>query len=162
MSSYSILGTAKGKETVYEYTRRRWQELQENFKAGKSPGVYGDKAGAYAASKLIFVELKKSPGLVTDEIPPEAVYIESMINNPRNPLTWISQKASQAASSAAHKVAVNLDKPAQALQDIGKALPWYTKPGAIVGIIIAVTVLPPLAGHLLRAAQSRSGRKGSK
>lgn len=146
MSSYNLYGTAVGTETVYEYTRRRWNELRDNFAKGKSPGVTNDKDGAFAASRLIFVEMKKNPGIVTEELPPDATYLEAYINNPRNPLTWLAQKTGQAAQAATHEVAVNLDKPARLLESAGKALPWYVKPGAVVGILAAAVILPPLFG----------------
>lgn len=92
---------------------------------------------------------------MVDEIPPEAVYIESYINNPRNPLVWVSQKATQAAKQATHQAAVNLDKPAQLLKDAADAMPWYVKPGAIVGLLVAVAIIPPLAGHLFKASLSK-------
>jgi hypothetical protein len=150
MSSYNLYGTAVGNETVYEYTRRRWNELRDNFAKGKSPGVTNDKDGAFAASRLIFVEMKKNPGIVTEELPPDATYIEAYINNPKNPITWITQKTGQAAQAATHEIAVNLDKPARLLESAGKALPWYTKPGAMVGILAAAIILPPLFGQSLQ------------
>lgn len=150
MTSYNLYGTEVGNETVYEYTRRRWNELRDNLKKGKSPGVTNDKDGAFAASRLIYVEMKKNPGIVTDALPPDATYLEAYINNPSNPLTWLAQKTGQAAESATHEVAVNLDKPAQLLQDAGNALPWYVKPGAIVGILAASIILPPLFGSSIQ------------
>jgi hypothetical protein len=159
MASYSIQGNAIGNESVYDYTRRRWSELRDNLKTGKFPAVTNDAAGAYAASKLIFVELKKNPGAVTDALPPEASYIESIITNPLNPIAWVVQKAGQAVEAATHSVKVNLDKPAEALSSVGKALPWYTKPGAIVGILAATIILPPLFGKsfegLLKGLKTR-------
>lgn len=146
MSSYSIYGSAIGNEDVYDYTRRRWSELRDNLKTGKFPAVTNDAAGAYAASKLIFVELKKNPGAVTDALPPDASYIEAIIVNPSNPIAWVAQKAGQAVEAATRSVAVNLDKPAEILDRAGKALPWYTKPGFIVGLLAASVVLPPLFG----------------
>ncbi len=150
MASYNLYGTAVGSESVYEYTRRRWNELRDNFAKGKSPGVTDDRDGAFAASRLIFVEMKKNPGIVTNELPPDATYLESYINNPTNPLTWISQKAGQAAKAATHSVAVNLDKPAQWATDLGDKLPWYTKPGPLVAILAAAVILPPLFGQSLQ------------
>jgi hypothetical protein len=149
MATYSLYGTDKGNETVYEYTRRRWNELVANGKASKFPGVTNDKDGAFAASRLIYVELTKNPGLVTDTLPPDATYLEAYINNPKNPLTWLTQKAGQAAQAVTHDVAVNLDKPAEFLQSAGNALPWYVKPGAIVGILAVSIILPPLFGKSL-------------
>lgn len=149
MTSYNLRGSSVGNESVYEYTRRRWNELRDNFAKGKSPGVTNDKNGAFAASKLIYVEMQKNPGIVTNELPPDASYLESYINNPSNPLTWIAQKAGQAAQDASHSVAVNMDKPAQFLQNASNALPWYTKPGAIVALLAAAVVLPPLFGRSL-------------
>lgn len=151
MSSYNLYGTVVGNETVYEYTRRRWNELRANLEKGKSPGVTNDKDGAFAASRLIYVEMKKNPGIVTEELPPDATYLEAYINNPRNPLTWLAQKTGQAAQAATHEVAVNLDKPARLLENAGKALPWYVKPGAVVGILAASVILPPLFGSSLEA-----------
>lgn len=162
MASYNLYGVVQGNETVYEYTRRRWNELRDNFKKGKSPGVTNDEDGAYAASKLIFVEMKKNPGIVTDTLPPDATFIEAYINNPSNPVTWLIQKSGQAAQSTAHDVAVNLDKPATLLQNAGKALPWYVKPGAIVGILAASIILPPLFGRslegIIKGATTRAKR----
>ncbi len=149
MTAYNLYGSTTGSESVYDYTRRRWNELRDNFTKGKSPGVTNDSDGAYAASKLILAEMKKNPGLVTDALPPDATYLESYINNPSNPLTWLSQKAGQAAASATHDVAVNLDKPAQFLSDVGNALPWYVKPGGIVAILALSVILPPLFGKTL-------------
>lgn len=150
MATYNLHGTATGTETVYEYARRRFAELLSNFERGISPGVTDNKDGAYAASKLIFVELKKSPGKVTDSLPPDATYIESYLNNPSNPIAWVTQKARQTVKEAGHDVAVNLDKPAQWAKDVGDSLPWYVKPGALVGIIAAAVILPPLFGHSLK------------
>lgn len=149
MSSYNLYGTAVGNETVYEYTRRRWDELRNNFKAGKSPGVTNNKDGAYAASRLIFVEMKKNPGIVTDALPPSESYIEAYINNPSNPISWVTQKAGQTAEDISHSAAINMDKPAEMLSRVGGALPWYVKPGALVGILAAVVILPPLFGKSL-------------
>ncbi len=166
MTSYNLRGTVTGTESVYDYTRRRWNELRDNFSKGKSPGVTNDKNGAYAASKLIFVEMQKNPGIVTNELPPDASYLESYINNPSNPLTWISQKAGQAAQDATHSVAVNLDKPAQFLKDAGDALPWYTKPGAMVAILAAAVILPPLFGRslegMIKGAKGRAAKVARK
>lgn len=165
MTSYNLRGTATGTETVYAYTRRRWNELRDNFKAGKRPGVTNDSDGAYAASKLVFVELQNNPGLVTDSLPPDATYLESVINNPANPLTWIAQKTGQAAASATHTAAVNLDKPAQFLSNVGDALPWYVKPGAMVGILAALVILPPLFGKslegMVRGLKGKATRKAA-
>ncbi len=146
MASYSLYGTDVGNETVYAYTRRRWTELKNGPQDGSGRRVSNDADGAYAASHLIFTELKKNPGLVTDALPPDPAYLESYINNPSNPLAWIAQKTGQAASELSHDIAVNLDKPAAFLQSAGKALPWYVKPGAIVGILAASIILPPLFG----------------
>lgn len=166
MTSYNLYGTSVGSESVYEYTRRRWNELRDNFSRGKSPGVTDDGDGAYAASKLIFAEMKKNPGSVTDALPPDASYLESYINNPSNPLTWISQKTSQAAKAVTHTAAVNLDKPAQLLSDVGSALPWYVKPGGIVAILAASIILPPLLGtsleRMIRGAEGRVRRVARK
>lgn len=163
MTSYNLRGNSVGSESVYDYTRRRWNELRDNFTKGKSPGVTNDSNGAFAASKLIFVEMSKNPGMVTDALPPDATYLESYINNPSNPLTWVIQRAGQASQSAAHNVAVNLDKPAQLLSDIGGALPWYTKPGALVAILAASIILPPLFGKslegMIRGAKGKVSRK---
>lgn len=165
MATYSIVSGAQGRESVYDYTRRRWSELRDNQKAGRFPGVTNDDAGAYAASKLIFVELKKNPALVTDTLPPDASYIESIIVNPSNPIAWVVQKTGQAIESGTRAVAVNLDKPAEALSSVGKALPWYTKPGAVVGILAAAVILPPLFGRSLEglmrglAGRRRARRK---
>ncbi len=162
MASYNLYGTDVGHETVYEYTRRRWNELRDNFAKGKSPGVTNDKDGAFAASRLIYVEMKKNPGIVTDTLPPDATYLEAYINNPSNPVTWLLQKTGQAAQAATHEVALNLDKPAQWAQDAGNALPWYVKPGAIVGILAASIILPPLFGSsiegILRGLKSKAKR----
>lgn len=162
MATYSLYGTDRGNETVYEYTRRRWSELVANGRISKFPGVTNDAAGAYAASKFIFTELKKNPGLVTDELPPDATTLEAYINSPSNPLAWLAQKTGQATEAAAHAVKVNLDKPAQLLQDAGNALPWYVKPGAIVGILAASIILPPLFGKslegMIRGAKGRVKR----
>jgi hypothetical protein len=149
MTSYNLRGQDQGSESVYDYTRRRWNELRDNFAKGKSPGVTNDKNGAFAASKLIYVEMQKNPGIVTDGLPPDATYLESYINNPTNPLTWIAQKTGQAAQNATHTVALNLDKPAQLLQEAGNALPWYTKPGPLVALLAASILLPPLFGKSL-------------
>ncbi len=149
MTSYNLRGQDQGNESVYDYTRRRWNELRDNFAKGKTPGVTNDANGAYAASKLIYVEMKKNPGIVTDGIPPDASYLESYINSPSNPLAWIAQKTGQAVQDATHTVALNLDKPAQLLQDAGNALPWYTKPGPIVALLAASILLPPLFGKSL-------------
>lgn len=166
MTSYNLYGSTSGSESVYAYTRRRWNELRDNFNRGKSPGVTDDEDGAYAASKLIFEEMKKSPGMVTDALPPDATYLESYINNPSNPLTWIAQKTGQAAKSATHSVAVNLDKPAQLLSDVGSALPWYIKPGGIVAILAASIILPPLFGRtlegMIKGAEGRVRRVARK
>lgn len=151
MSSYNLYGTEVGSESVYDYTRRRWNELRANLSQGKFPGVTNDKDGAFAASRLIYVEMKKNPGLVTDTLPPDATYLEAYINNPSNPLAWIAQKSGQAAQAATHQIAVNLDKPASFLQTVGNALPWYVKPGAMVGILAASVILPPLFGTTLEA-----------
>lgn len=149
MATYSIVSGAQGRESVYDYTRRRWSELRDNQKSGKFPGVTNDDAGAYAASKLIFIELKKNPGLVTDTLPPDASYIESIIVNPSNPIAWVVQKTGQAIESGTRAVAVNLDKPAEALSNVGKALPWYAKPGTFAAILAASVILPPLFGRSL-------------
>jgi len=166
MTSYNLYGASTGSESVYEYTRRRWNELRDNFEKGKSPGVTDDGNGAYAASKLIFAEMKKNPGMVTDALPPDASYLESYINNPSNPLTWIAQKTSQAAKAGAHTVAVNLDKPAQLLSNVGGALPWYVKPGGIVAILAAAVILPPLFGRslegMIKGAEGRVRRVARK
>lgn len=158
MTTYNLLGTVQGSESVYAYTRRRWEELRNNFKAGKSPGVTNDASGAYAASRLIFTEMKKNPGIVTDAIPDNAGYLESIIKNPSNPFAWVAQKTVQATNSAAHSVAVNLDKPAQWATDVGNALPWYTKPGAIVGLLAATVLLPPVLGAVMKGY--RQGGQG--
>ncbi len=166
MTSYNLYGSSSGSESVYDYTRRRWNELRNNFTKGQSPGVTDDGDGAYAASKLIFAEMKKNPGIVTDSLPPDATYLESYINNPSNPLTWIAQKTSQAAKSATHAAALNLDKPAQLLSDVGGALPWYIKPGGIVAILAASIILPPLFGKtlegMIKGAEGRVRRVARK
>ncbi len=162
MTTYNLHGASQGSETVYDYTRRRWDELRDNFSKGKFPGVTNDAPGAYAASKLIFTEMKKNPGIVTDTIPETALSIEGYINNPSNPFTWIAQKTKQAAEAASHDVKVNLDKPAQWATDAGKALPWYVKPGAMVGILAAAVILPPLFGKSLEGIISGVTRKSRK
>jgi hypothetical protein len=130
-------------EDVYDYTRRRWDEMRQNFQNGKQPGVTNDAVGAHSAAALIFVEIKKNPSLVTDTLPPDSTYIESIINNPSNPLTWISQKVGQTVSSIEHAAALNMDKPAQLLQSmenaVSNAAPWFTKPSNLA--IIAVGAL---------------------
>lgn len=163
MASYSIVSGAQGRESVYDYTRRRWAELRDNQKAGRFPSATNDEAGAYAASKLIFVELKKNPALVTDTLPPDASYVESIIVNPSNPIAWVVQKTGQAIESGTRAVAVNLDKPAQVLSSAGKALPWYTKPGFIVGLLAASVILPPLFGKSLEGIfKGLASRKNSR
>lgn len=163
MTTYNLRGGSTGSsETVYDYTRRRWNELRDNFANNKFPGVTDNAAGAYAASKLIFVAMQKDPGLVTDALPPDASYIESYINNPSNPLTWLSQKVSQATDSVLHTAAVNMDKPAQLMQDFSDSLPWYTKPGAIVGVLAASILIPPIMGALMKGYRQGGGFKGLK
>jgi hypothetical protein len=152
MASFTILGS----ETVYDYTRRIYAEKVKSFNENGN-GIPDNAQGRYALSKLIFITLKKNPSIVSDSLPPDASYIEKIINNPHNPLIWAWQKTSQAGAKAAHSVAVNLDKPAQFLSDVGNALPWYVKPGAMVGFLIAAVIIPPLAGQLLKGY--RQGKK---
>lgn len=162
MASYNLRGTSVGKETVYAYTRRRWDELRDNFSQGKSPGVTNDSDGAFAASKLIYVEMVKNPGIVTDALPPSPLYLEAYINNPSNPLTWVVQKTGQAMEEASHALKINLDKPARLLDATGNALPWYVKPGAIVAILAGAVLLPPLFGRsfegILKGLKGRASR----
>jgi hypothetical protein len=155
MASYTILGS----ETVYDYTRRIYAERVKSFnETGR--GTPDDAQGRYALSKLIFITLKKNPSIVSDTLPPDASYIEKIINNPHNPLEWAWQKTSQGTNKVLHKVAVNLDKPAQFLSDVGKALPWYVKPGAMVGFLVAAVIIPSLIGSLLKGYMQ--GKRGTK
>lgn len=143
MASFTIQGPA---ESIYAYTRRMWDDMRANLDKGLRPAVSNDDAGADAAARYIFASLKKNPGAVTEALPPDYKGILSIIQNPSNPLTWASQKVSQAAQKAVHNVEVNLDKPAQLLKNIGDALPWYTKPGALVGILAFSLIAPALFG----------------
>lgn len=153
MSTYTIQGAS---ESIYSYVRRRWDEMRDNLEKGLRPAVTNDDAGADAAARYIFVELKKNPSAVTEALPPDYTYIKKVIVNPSNPLTWVTQKAGQAIEKAEHTVAVNMDKPAQLLSDIGAALPWYVKPGAIVGLLAASILLPRLLEGYMK------GRRGAK
>lgn len=143
MASFTIQGPA---ESIYAYTRRSWDDMRANLDKGLRPAVSNDDDGANAAARYIFAALKKNPGAVTEALPPDYTGILKIIQNPANPLTWVTQKAGQAAQKAVHNVEVNLDKPAQLLQDIGNALPWYTKPGALVGILAFSLIAPALFG----------------
>lgn len=147
MATFDIPRVLSGPESIYDYVRRRWDEMRSNLHKPQSErttkgAVSNDAAGANAAAKLIFIELKKSPTLVTEVLPPDYTYIERIINNPGNPITWVVQKTGQAAQRAARSVAVNLDKPAQVMKDWNpfadgggaawNALPFFLRPRAIM------------------------------
>jgi len=106
-----------GSESIPKYVARRYDELVNSL-SPDGHSVSNDAAGAFAASKLIFVEMKNNPSLVTQKPPMTARQVEDIINNPGNPISWLKQKASRAETAVSRSVKQNLDKPAKFLQAV--------------------------------------------
>jgi len=112
---------AGGTPSASEFVHDKWREWQQNFKIGKQPSTTNTASGAYASSRLIFSILKKNPSLISDPVPSQE-RIESMLNNPGNPLKWISTKFDRASSTVIQKAKIGLDNPVT--RGIDKANPF--------------------------------------
>jgi hypothetical protein len=169
MSTFDRPRFLSGPVAIYDYTRDAWDEMRANLdkpmaeRTGSRMAVSDDSAGADAAARYIYAVLKKNPTLVTEALPPDYKGILSIIENPGNPLTWVTQKATQAAKKAVHSVEVNLDKPAQFLQDVdpfaaGNILDYrkVLAAGAVLGV--AYLFAPAIFAGIFKAIGKKRKR----
>jgi hypothetical protein len=169
--------------SIYDYVRGEWDRLRENMslpqseRKGNRLAVSNDAAGAFAASKYIFSSLKANPTAVTEALPPDSSHILRLIENPRNPLTWVWQKTTQAAEKVSRAARQNLDKPAQVMKDYNPlakggggawdaALPGFLTPKALMLYVAlggaAYLFAPRLIGGVMKSLKKKGAGLSAK